>query len=86
VSPSLADPADFPSTVAILTCEGDVLAPEANFLANKLEDGHRKVINRTLKAVHHGFDKGVEKGTNEWDRREEAYALAVKTLKEALDL
>ncbi|KAF2185674.1 alpha/beta-hydrolase, partial [Zopfia rhizophila CBS 207.26] len=86
VSPSLADPADFPPTVAILTCEGDNLAPEANALADKLGDGQRKVVNRTLKAVHHGFDKGAKKGTNEWDQREKAYTLTVKTLKEALNL
>lgn len=86
VSPSLADPVEFPSTVVIITCDGDTLSPEGSALADKLDDGHRKVINRTLKDVHHGFDKGIEKGTNEWDQREEAYALVAKTLKEALAL
>lgn len=86
VSPSLADPADYPGTVVIITCEGDTLSPEAGALADALDDGTRKVVHRILKAVHHGFDKGVKKGTNEWERREEAYALAVKALKEALSL
>jgi acetyl esterase/lipase len=86
VSPSRADPADFPSTVAIVTCDGDTLAPEANALADKLRDGQRTVVSRMLKDVPHGFDNGAKQGTIAWDRREEAYALAVKTLKEALNL
>ncbi|KAF2478234.1 alpha/beta-hydrolase [Lindgomyces ingoldianus] len=86
VSPSKADTADFPPTVAILTCEGDTLMPEARDLANRLDDGKRKVVNLTLEDAHHGFDKGCKKGTHDWDLREEAYGLSVKTLREALGL
>lgn len=81
VSPSRADPASFPSTVAILTCEGDTFAPEALELAEKLDDGKREVVVKNLEGVHHGFDKGAERGTKEWDRREEAYGLAVECLR-----
>lgn len=83
-SPGLADAADFPSTVAIFTCDGDKLAPEAMALAEKLKmiDRERKVVGEMVRGVGHGFDKGTEKGTLEWERREEMYALAVRTLKE----
>ncbi|QKX57180.1 uncharacterized protein TRUGW13939_04288 [Talaromyces rugulosus] len=82
-SPGLADTADFPFTVAILTCDGDKLAPEAMALAEKLKlDGKRKVVGEMVRGVSHGFDKGTEKGTLEWERREEMYALAVTILKE----
>ncbi|GAW12346.1 hypothetical protein ANO14919_017120 [Xylariales sp. No.14919] len=35
--PLFADPADFPETVALITCEGDGLRPEAQGLAEKLK-------------------------------------------------
>lgn len=51
-SPGLADPQSYPQTVAILTCEGDRLAPEGLALAEKLEqDGQRTVINEMLLGV-----------------------------------
>lgn len=85
-SPSAADPSRFPPTVAILTCDGDIFEPEASALADKLEDGSRKVIHRVFKDVHHGFDKGCVAETENWAQREEAYALIIKTLQEALEL
>lgn len=81
VSPGLADPAGFPDTVAIVTCEGDTFGPEGRALADKLVDGKRKVVNWTLKGVYHGFDKGCREGTWEWKQREVAYGLVVETLK-----
>lgn len=84
VSPSAADPVESPPTVVILTCDGDIFAPEASALADELDDGRRRVINRTLKNVHHGFDKSCKSGTNEWVRREEAYALVETILKETI--
>lgn len=51
-SPGMADPQSYPQTVAILTCEGDRLAPEGLALAEKLEqDGQRTVINEMLLGV-----------------------------------
>ncbi|KAL6405754.1 esterase [Ilyonectria robusta] len=86
VSPGLANPHDFPDTVAILTCSGDTLSPEANALASKLHDGKRKVVNITLEGVYHAFDKGCARETIEWKQRELAYSLAIKTIKEGLCL
>lgn len=82
-SPGLADTEDFPDTVVIVTCDGDKLAPEAMALAErlKLEDKKKKVVSEMVPGVAHGFDKGVEKGTLEWERREEMYALAVSVLR-----
>jgi acetyl esterase/lipase len=82
-SPAYADLADFPPTVLVITCEGDVYGPEARALAEKLDDGKRKVILHDVKEIHHGFDKGAEEGSKAWKDREEAYALVVTTLKEA---
>ncbi|KAH8898528.1 alpha/beta-hydrolase [Thozetella sp. PMI_491] len=83
LSPALADPADFPPNVAILACEADYLAPEDMALARKLEDGRETVISRVLGGVDHGFDKGARRGTADWERREEAYALISEMLKKA---
>ncbi|KAK4108290.1 alpha/beta-hydrolase [Canariomyces notabilis] len=86
VSPSRADPAEFPPHVIMLTASGDVFSPEAVELAAKLDDGRRTVVVKTLADVHHGFDKGAQRGTKEWDRREEAYEVVVKSLKDALQV
>ncbi|KAF2870197.1 Alpha/Beta hydrolase protein [Massariosphaeria phaeospora] len=85
VSPGLADPSTFPDTIVLLTCEGDNFAPEGDALAEKLQDGKRRVVHKRLKDIHHGFDKGVKEGTKEWDRREEAYGIIVRTLKETFE-
>jgi acetyl esterase/lipase len=84
ISPSAADPTYFPPNVMILTCDGDIFEPEASALADKLNDGKRRVVHQIMEDVHHGFDKGCEQGTNDWDRRTEAYALVVKVLQETI--
>ncbi|KAH7142698.1 Alpha/Beta hydrolase protein [Dactylonectria estremocensis] len=86
VSPSFADPKSFPSTVVIITCERDTLAPEANTLASKLVDNERKVVHEVLKGVSHAFDKGCKEGTTEWEQREYLYHLCTQNLKKALSL
>ncbi|PSN61938.1 alpha/beta-hydrolase [Corynespora cassiicola Philippines] len=86
VSPFHADPAEFPPTVAITACEGDVLAPEAIALANKLDDGKRKVAQLISKDMHHGFDKAVAAGSNFEKRQDEVYAFVIKTLKEVFHI
>jgi acetyl esterase/lipase len=43
-----ADPQSYPQTVAILTCEGDRLAPEALALAEKLEKDRRRTVIREM--------------------------------------
>lgn len=84
-SPGRADPAQYPGTVAVLTCEGDRLAPEALTVESRLRGcASVKVVGKMLMGVGHGFDAGVEHGTFEWERREEMYALAVETVKAAI--
>lgn len=83
VSPALANSALFPDTVAIFTCSGDNLSPESNALAQKLIDGKRTIVNMTLENVHHAFDKGCIKGTNEWHQRELLYSTSARILQEA---
>ncbi|GAB1320551.1 Versiconal hemiacetal acetate esterase [Madurella fahalii] len=84
VSPSRADPAQFPQHVIMLTASGDIFSPEAVELTAKVDDGSRTVVVKTLEGVHHGFDKGAQRGTKEWAKREEAYEAVVKSLKDAL--
>ncbi|KAI1148290.1 alpha/beta-hydrolase [Nemania diffusa] len=85
VSPYFTDPADFPETVAIATCGGDVLRPEAQALCEKLRrhnDGEKNIFELVCEGVRHGFDKGVfEDGSLEYDRREELYMFATNVLK-----
>lgn len=51
-SPDRAAPQSYPQTVAILTCEGDRLAPEGLALAEKLEqDQERRVVNEMILGV-----------------------------------
>lgn len=85
-SPSQADPAEYPETVAIMACEGDRLAAEALALKSRLE-ACRSVVNvvgEMLMGVGHGFDAGAKEGSLEWGRREEMYALAVDTARQAI--
>lgn len=85
-SPGKADPAEYPGTVAVLSCEGDRLAPEALALESRLQGCPSvKAVGTMLMGVGHGFDAGVEQGTLEWERREEMYALAVETVKGAIE-
>lgn len=86
VSPGLADAALFPDTVAIFTCSGDTLSPESKALAENLIDGKRTIVNMTLDNVHHAFDKGCSRGTNEWRQRELLYSTSVRILQEAFHM
>lgn len=86
ISPGRADPDTFPATVAIVTCEDDILATEGLALARRLEDGSRKVVHTYLEGVGHMFDAGPEEGTLAWERREEMYTLVADTIREALEL
>jgi acetyl esterase/lipase len=84
VSPAFADPASFPDSVTIMTCSGDILSPEAIALAEKLDDGRRKVTALTLEGTAHGFDKDCVEGSFESGQRDVAYSTAISTLMEAL--
>ncbi|KAI1185560.1 alpha/beta-hydrolase [Nemania serpens] len=85
VSPYFADAADFPRTVALATCSGDVLGPETEELGERLRrenaDG-RKVSRLVCEGVRHGFNSGViADGSFEDVRREELYTFATGVLK-----
>ncbi|KAI1639141.1 alpha/beta-hydrolase [Biscogniauxia mediterranea] len=84
ISPGLASPAGFPPNVIIITCEGDNLSPEAAQLAEKLDDGKRRLIHEHLKATYHGYDMGSRQGSYEWGLREKTYGLVIDTLKDVL--
>lgn len=84
VSPAYAKPEEYPEMVVIVTAQGDVLAPEADELARKLDDGSRKVVHCMVPNMHHGYEKGCKEGSKEWEEREKSYALIVKKVKESL--
>lgn len=87
ISPWFADPTLFPDAVAILTCSGDSMSPEGNALANKLEDGKRKITHIELENVAHGFDKWcLKEGSYEWEVKNLAYTTGIKAIKEALTI
>ncbi|KAK7192715.1 hypothetical protein DPSP01_006855 [Paraphaeosphaeria sporulosa] len=83
VSPMYARVEDYPQTVVIVTCEGDTLSVEAKRLAEKLDDGSRKVVKCVLEGMNHGYDVGAKPGTKLWDRREKAHALMIESLKDS---
>lgn len=84
VSPALAPIIEFPQTVVIITAEGDVLAPEADAFAKRLDDGERIVVHKNYADMWHGFDKGSKEGTVEWQNREEAYGKIAEALRKSL--
>ncbi|KAI1176054.1 Alpha/Beta hydrolase protein [Nemania sp. FL0916] len=85
ISPYFADPADFPGTVVLATCGGDVLKPEATELGKKLKrinTSGRKIFEHDCEGVRHGFDNGViEDGSFDYARREELYTFVTNALK-----
>jgi acetyl esterase/lipase len=74
---------DYPQTVVIIACEGDTLWVEAKRLAEKLDDGSRKVVKCVLEGMNHGYDLGAQPGTKAWDSREKAHALMIGALKDS---
>lgn len=83
VSPMYAPVEAFPETVVMVTCSGDTLAPEAQRLAEKLDDGKRKVVRCVLEGMNHGFDVSAKRGTKLWDCREETFRVMVASLEES---
>ncbi|KAL1609964.1 hypothetical protein SLS60_001629 [Paraconiothyrium brasiliense] len=80
VSPIYAKINDYPATVVIVACGGDPLSVEAKRLADKLDDGKRKVVTCILEGMNHGYDVGAKPGTKQWDSRERAHALMIEAL------
>ncbi|RYC64867.1 hypothetical protein CHU98_g1342 [Xylaria longipes] len=86
VSGYFADTDDFPQTVALITCEGDVLRPETEEFGERLRrnnDNGKRIIEHVCEGVRHGFDNSnMVDGSIEHVRREELYALAIDILKD----
>ncbi|KAJ4350188.1 uncharacterized protein N0V89_008809 [Didymosphaeria variabile] len=85
VSPMYAKIDDYPATVVIVACGGDTLSVEAKRLADKIDDGKRKVVRCMLEDMNHGYDVGAKPGTKEWESREKAHALSIEALKESFE-
>ncbi|KAI0449970.1 Alpha/Beta hydrolase protein [Xylaria acuta] len=89
VSAYFADPDHFPETVALITCERDVLRPETEELGERLRrnNGNEKqIIEHVLEGVRHGFDNSdIADGSIEHVRREELYTLAINILKDVFN-
>ena len=85
LSPSFADEKNFPSNVIIITCDGDCLCTEAEDLADKLDDGTRRVISRRLTNVGHGYDKNCQEGSREERLRDDVYLSVAKCMKGILN-
>ena len=77
---------DFPSTVIIVAAGGDTLSVEAKKLAQRLDDGSRKVTYCTWPGTRHGYDVGATPGMEDWNNRDKAYALVVEAFKDSLTL
>lgn len=86
VSPMYARGEDYPGTVVMVACGGDTLYPEAKRLAEKLDDGSRKVVKCVLERMNHGYDTGAKAGTAKWENREKVHVMAVEALKESFGL
>jgi acetyl esterase/lipase len=83
ISPRLADLGAFPDNILMITAGKDNLAGEGEDLARKCEDsGKKNVVMKRVEGVQHAWDKDAKEGTLEAGERDNAYALAVKFLKD----
>jgi acetyl esterase/lipase len=74
-----ADAGSFPENVLVLTAEKDVLAKEAEELAEKVEkDGMKRVVRMRFEGVGHGWDKMEDEVSVA--ARDESYGMVVKFL------
>ncbi|KAJ5240342.1 carboxylesterase [Penicillium citrinum] len=87
ISPAFADTYRFPANMLFVTGELDASAVEAEELAERAKDEHseREVIIRRMEGCGHAFDKKLT-GEMLVSARNEAYELAVKTLKRGEDI
>lgn len=84
ISPMYAKVEDYPTIVVIITSGGDTLSVEAKKLAQKLDDGSRKVTCCTWPGTRHGYDVGETPGRKDWDSRDKAYSMVLEAFGEAL--
>jgi acetyl esterase/lipase len=89
--PRDADPSLWDKPLTIITCEYDSLEEEGAQFAHKLKAAGKDVVLMQTKGTAHGWDIFVGDNEDEWTHevkggvaKKEAYELAVKRLKEAL--
>ncbi|KAL4892267.1 Alpha/Beta hydrolase protein [Aspergillus ambiguus] len=81
LSPSLAESESFPRNMLIITASYDTLADEAEKLGRRLaQDAGRYVVRKRMDQCDHTWDKFAREGSPEWERKEQAYGLAVDML------
>lgn len=81
ISPLFAPAENFPKNLLVITCAYDNLAPEAEALAAKVEaDKGHHVIVRRMEKCGHAWDKYLKVGTDQGNKKDEAYALALEML------
>ncbi|KAL2831129.1 Alpha/Beta hydrolase protein [Aspergillus cavernicola] len=81
ISPYYAQPDRFPERVLIITAAGDSLAPEAEELAVKIEQGGgREVVSQRMEGCDHGWNISP-KNTVQREATDKAYNMVVAMLK-----
>ncbi|KAJ5464258.1 Alpha/beta hydrolase fold-3 [Penicillium sp. IBT 31633x] len=83
LSPLYAQADRFPRRILIITADGDTLAPEAEALAQKIQELQGwHVVSERMSGCSHGWDKGTRAGTPQYAAKERAYQLAFDLLNE----
>ncbi|OJI96636.1 hypothetical protein ASPVEDRAFT_119589 [Aspergillus versicolor CBS 583.65] len=80
VSPVYADVGRFPRRVCFVTCEYDVLAREAEELAETIKEGREVVVHR-VKGCGHAFDKYCKPGSEREKAKDQAYEIVADFLR-----
>jgi len=86
ISPLFADPDSFPASVTVLTAEQDSLAREGRKLADKLDSSPTykgSVLHWEARGQGHNWDKMTKEGSQPAKLKDEAYALAVRRIRDA---
>jgi len=82
VSPCFSPPEDFPNDVVMITCACDNLCPESEELAQKIAAVPEKhVVCRRMEKCNHAWDKSTKPGTEGEKAKNDAYDLAIETLR-----
>ncbi|KAJ6087270.1 hypothetical protein N7467_006184 [Penicillium canescens] len=81
ISPLFAQAEQFPRRLLMITADGDSLAPEAEELAQKVEElPGRHVVSQRMAGCTHAWDKRTRAGTPQHEAKDRAYKLAVDML------
>lgn len=80
MSPSFADPHNFPENILIITAAQCAFAIEGETLAASLESAGKYVKCRRMDGCAHGWDKEAIRGSSQCVAKDEAYAMAVEML------